>query len=209
MGSIQNELSSLAEVSLYQLYVSDKAAPLWRMSFVTGGGNLDLYLKKIFVLPTYPIYRLDESVCLHALVSCNMRNVNPQALCAVLNKLYKIRINSHEFEIYISLYLTKLFVECKCRFHGWTECSRLAYKCAFQHCEKRKGEKKGKIERALFLSNAELYLRILFVPRSKRFLRRKGSSCWKEKRQAYIWSCLKSLFLRDIVTRACQFLFLR
>jgi len=65
-----------------------------------------------------------------------MRNVSPQALCAVLNKLYNIRTNSHEFEIYISLYLTELFVEYKGRFDGWTIGSRLAYKFAFQHCEK-------------------------------------------------------------------------
>ena len=52
-------------------------------------------------------------MCLHALVSCNMRNVSPQALYAVLNKLYNICIISHEFEIYISIYSTELFVEYK------------------------------------------------------------------------------------------------
>jgi len=77
-------------------------------------------------LSTYPIYCLVETVCLHALVSCNMRNGSPQALCAVLNKLYIIYINSLEFEIYISLYLTKLLIEYKGRFDGWTEGSRLA-----------------------------------------------------------------------------------
>ena len=79
---------ALPHMAVYQLYISGKATPLWSRSFVAGKINLDLYLKKFLYCLLIPYTAqlnvcvcVCVCVCLHARVSCNMRNVKPQALC--------------------------------------------------------------------------------------------------------------------------------